>query len=263
MKLVRRGKRLLNHLRDLRAVGAKSYISFHTSAPNARVMLNVAGQNVATRARSSDLKVVLDSLTREYAFLNDLLPVDFSGLVVDAGGYIGTSAIAFASRFPSATIVTIEPSTANIALLRQNVAGFRNIHVRHAALGPSAQGTITLRDRSTGNWGFTTIENAVDRRDTGFIEEVPLTSLEQIQSEFDQPIAFLKLDIEGAEKRIFDENDDILQKIPLVFAELHDRISPGCDASFRRFSHARWILRLSGEKYLSAQRVTSSMGERH
>lgn len=248
-------KRILGNIRAARKVGAGSFLSFHAKRKNSRVSLDIAGHRIIVRARTSDLKVVLESLTKEYNFLDDLLPGDFDGLIVDAGGYIGTAAIAFASRFPHATVVTIEPSSANLSLLEENVSTFANIHVLHAALGPHAEGTIVLRDRRTGNWGFTIVADAADQVETEALETVALTSLEQIKQQFGRSVAFLKLDIEGAEKLIFDQNKDQLQEIPLVFAELHDRIVPGCDEAFRSFSLDRWIVRLSGEKFLSIQRT--------
>lgn len=254
MILIKYIKNLLAHVRVVRRIGGKAFIGYYIRRKDSRVLLEVEGYKVVTRARTSDLKVVVESLTKEYSFLDDLLPDGFSGLMVDAGGYIGTAAIAFASRFPNATVVTVEPSSANLALLRENVSPFKNIHVVPAALGPSAEGSIGLNDRKTGNWGFTVVEGSPSKGANELIENVALTSLAKLEQDFAQPIVFLKLDVEGAEKSIFDENDDELQRIPLIFAELHDRIVPGCDASFRNISRDRWVLKLTGEKFLSAQR---------
>ena len=49
------------------------------------------------------------------------------GLIIDAGGYLGTAAIAFSEAYPDATVVTIEPSPENFALLVQNTAAYPNI----------------------------------------------------------------------------------------------------------------------------------------
>lgn len=259
MTLIKLGKRLASHLWTMRRIGIKAFFQYHTKQSNEQVIISVAGQTVMVRARSSDLTVTLECLLKEYEFLDDLLPRDFSGLVVDAGGYIGTASIAFASKFPKATVVTIEPSSSNYTLLEKNVAHFKNIHPRKAALGPKAGGRVSLRDRRTGSWGFTIVDDAADRRDAEILEEVPVTSLDQVEQEFNCPIAFLKLDIEGAEKQIFEGNELMLRAIPLVFVELHDRIVAGCTDAFRNLSRDRWILRLSGEKFLSIHRGHHSL----
>ena len=258
MSLRRIAKRLLGHVRTIQTVGACRVLAFHVKPANTKISVQIAGHNITLRARSSDLKVAMESLLKEYAFLDDLLPRDFEGFVVDAGGYIGTAAIAFASRYPKAQVLIIEPSSHNLEILRMNIAPFSNITVRHAALGDTAGGTITLRERATGNWGFTIVETGNDGECTAGIEEVPLTSLAEIMQEIRRPIDFLKLDIEGAEKRIFDENAENLRNIPLVFVELHDRFVPGCTNSFRSFSQGRWVLRLGGEKFIS---ITTASGQ--
>ena len=75
-------------------------------------------------------------------------------LILDAGGYIGTAAIAFAKQYPSATIVSLEPNSNNYQLLAQNTATWRNIVAMNKALAPEPGGLI-LYDRGTGAWGFT------------------------------------------------------------------------------------------------------------
>lgn len=239
-----------------RRVGIGKLAAFHTKPANTIVPIEVKGLKILVRAGTSDMKVAMDSLCKEYDFLEDLLPRDFSGLVVDAGGYIGTAAIAFASRFPKATVVTIEPSSDNLSILKRNVAAFENIEVRHAALGPRAGETITLRNRNTGNWGFTVVggDQSEEVEKESAIEEIRLTSLAEIEQQHGRPIDFLKLDIEGAEKAVLEDTRETVRNIPMVFAELHDRIIAGCSEAFGQMSHGRWVVRLGGEKFLSLQR---------
>lgn len=253
-------KNLVRRATEMRAVGAKNFVLFFIRPMNSKMSLKVAGHDIMVRARTSDLRVAVESLTIEYSFLDDLLPSNFAGLIVDAGGYIGTAAIAFASRFPDAQVVSIEPSSDNISILRLNIERFPNVEVRHAALGPEAGGTITLRSRATGAWGFTILEKPDNSAELSDLEDVRLTSLDEVEREMGRPIIFLKLDIEGAEKHIFDSNDATLQAIPLLFIELHDRIMAGCGTAFRVFSRNRWTMRLSREKYLSIQSTNDKVG---
>lgn len=229
-------------------------LSYYLLPANSKVYLDVDGIKVATRARSSDMRVAIESLMREYSFLDDLLSRDYDGLVVDAGGYIGTAAIAFARRFPRARVITIEPSSDNFAVLEENIAAFPNIEARKAALGIEGGRDVALRDRGTGNWGFTIIEQPRDNAVASGIENVPLVSLQEIMDEKNSNIDFLKLDIEGGEKQILDAIPEVLERIPIVFIELHDRIVEGCHDSFLAFSRDRWVLRIGGEKFISIRK---------
>lgn len=55
-------------------------------------------------------------------------------IIMDIGAYVGASAIAFARRFPSATIHAYEPCTASRTLLTENAAAYPNIKIHEEAL---------------------------------------------------------------------------------------------------------------------------------
>lgn len=251
MQFMRTFKSLLRFLKRIRVVGVFPMLAYSFRRVGLLMSIEVAGQPVIVRARSSDMRVAIESLTKEYAFLSDLLPPHYAGLVVDAGGYIGTAAIAFARRFPEARIVTIEPSSDNFAVLKRNVQAYQNIFPVNAALGDIDGAKVTLSNRGTGNWGFTTVSSPLDGTE---LETVTVVTLSSIAVEHESTIDFLKLDIEGGEKLLFDSQTTILSEIPFVFVELHDRIVGGCESAFRRFSENRWIIRFDGEKFLSIRK---------
>ena len=64
----------------------------------------------------------------------------------------------------------------------------------------------------------------------------------------------LKLDIEGGELSLLENDMESLRNIDAVFAELHDRITPGCVDKFFEFSKDRILIKDKGEKYLSVKR---------
>ncbi len=216
------------------------------------VSLPIRGHSVAVRPRTHDLRVALTSLGREFDRLRSLLDPDFDGIIVDASGYIGSAALRLSDLFPAATIVSIEPSAANFEILCRNVAHVERIEPIQRALAPVAGRTVRLGDPGTGEWGFTIVETTVDRTVPAFLHEVETISLGEILERHPgRPIGLLKLDIEGAEKALFDQASAELSRIPIVLAELHDRIVEGCEESFRRFSKGRTVKKFSGEKYAS------------
>ena len=116
---------------------------------------------------------------------------------------------------------------------------------------------MKLRNRGSGEWGYTVVGKPADRPDAAEIETVETVTIDDIAAMFPgKSIGILKLDIEGGEKAVFDHSADALQQIPAIFAELHERIAPGCREGFARICEDRWVVRSSGEKYLALLRAT-------
>lgn len=226
---------------------------FRFFAPGRAVQIVWKGTALTVRAGSPDLDVAVASLGPEFEPLRETFDPDFDGLIVDAGGYIGTAALALAQIFPRAQIVTVEPSSDNFHILSENIRSATNIFPIKAALVASTRGHTALSNRGTGQWGYTIVDNVcgpvLDE-----IEEVETITLEEIQAEFDdQPVGLLKLDIEGGEKELFEKAAPVLTEVYAIFVELHDRILPGCEAAFLAFSKDRIQLNFGGEKYLSVR----------
>ncbi len=236
------------------AVGLLTYLKFE--------LLKLAGRRVErqvtvdgrwpiwVRSATPDLRVAILNLTEEFEFLGQLLPEDYSGLIVDGGGYIGTAALKFSEMYPDATIVTVEPSSENMSILGRNIAGRKNIVAIQAALSNEQGGAVNLFDPGRKEWGYTIVEDEVDGLNSSVLEYADTITLEEISTKFgDRQIGILKLDIEGSEKELF--GSGVIDDVPVVFVELHDRFVEGCSEVFAKFSADRWTANMGGEKYLS------------
>jgi FkbM family methyltransferase len=153
-----------------------------------------------------------------------------TGLIIDAGANIGASPIFFHSKYPTATIVAIEPERNNCRYLKRNCVGL-NVHVIKGALG-SKPGTLFLQDPGLGDWGFRVSDHG--------LYKITITSVPQILEDFPpekySPL-ILKIDIEGGEKELFSGDFGWLEQIPLLIIELHDWMLPG-KANSRNFLKA-------------------------
>src|SRR5579883_1485462 len=79
--------------------------------------LKATGSRCWFRHRSSDLACLQKVLFKqEYRLPFDLAP----RVIVDAGANIGAASLYFATRFPEATILALEPEQSNFQLLRKN-----------------------------------------------------------------------------------------------------------------------------------------------
>lgn len=221
------------------------------------ISLVVGDTRIHLRTCSPDLLVARSSLMGEFDAVSQTFPHDQDGLIIDAGGYIGTSALAFARMYPNATIVVVEPSSDNLAVLRKNVAGKPRIHVEHAAMMPApATGTITLKNRGTGDWGFTIVPDPKDRAATA-IEQVPGICVEQILEKYGYPeVMILKMDIEGGEYELL-RQPGWLARTRALFIELHERIVPGINEAFEAANAGRMVSRTDGEKLISLSTESS------
>jgi FkbM family methyltransferase len=220
------------------------------------VSIRIGNRTIFVRPDTPDIEVTVTSLGAEFEPLGVVLDREYDGLVVDAGGYIGTAAIKLTETFPKAQIVSIEPSTENFEVLTLNVKSYKNIRAIRAALVPTPKGRVMLSNRGTGQWGYTIVDRPLDNPDSEAIEDTPTITLDDIRAKFhEQRIGLLKLDIEGGEKDLFDNGGEGLASVNAIFVELHDRIVSGCTEAFLKYSENRLNSNFGGEKYLSALKI--------
>ena len=157
---------------------------------------------------------------KEYDF-----PIPFEPeLIIDGGANIGMSALYFARRFPKASILAIEPDPANCALLQHNTRDQKGVEAIQAGLW-SQSGHLRIKDRSADANAF-----QVEWTESPTADSMPAVSIaELLEKSGRQTIDILKLDVEGAEKELFQSGYDAwLPKTKLLIVELHDRMVPGC-----------------------------------
>lgn len=264
-KIVRRIKRSFHESERLWREGnpIKSVIYFGLSVADLKCPIAVSfnSQRTIIRPHTEDFSVVMECLSGEFEKAIQAATPLKHGLIIDAGGYIGTAAIAFARAFPDARVVTLEPSRDNFKILRRNVASYPNITAINKALGGS-EGSISLVNRGTGEWGFSIVQTPTDCASPRILHDVEITTIPAILNEFQKDgIDLLKLDIEGGEYDLLSGQPAWLQSTRVIFAELHERIVPGCEELFKRVTANRRALDNRGEKVLSVLAVPETISQ--
>lgn len=234
-------------------IGLFPFFRYSLASNNSIVQLKIEKRKVFVRKGTPDLRVAIESLFGEFDILKYLLPMDYSGIIIDAGGYIGTATIALKEHFPKSKIIVIEPSEENIRIIKMNTEDLQGVNIVHGALVGKPVGKITLKDRETGQWGYTVVSNPNDNPKALNLKEVNSFRISDLVENCDD-IGILKLDIEGAEYDIFKEDINTLQRIDVIFVELHDKIVSGCTDAFFNFSSKRIVVKGKGEKYLSIKK---------
>ncbi len=189
------------------------------------------------RVPSTDIKAD-EQVFRECQYQIDVKAAP--SVIVDAGANIGLTSIYFANRFPDAKVFAIECEASNFRLLKRNVAAYDNIVPIHAALW-GTDGEIEIVDTGLGHWGFMTRTKNADSANSSCVRAITLSAL--LHEHGLSHVDLLKIDIEGAEREVFETCASWIGSVDTVIAELHDRLKPGCEAAFGRatasFDH-RW-----------------------
>lgn len=239
--MIRRTLKHLNNIRNhSRRFGWRAALDIARALdyqhPNTIVEVRFPGVSLPIRMRSgtTDTEVFCDVFLREQ-YRNDwnLNP----NFILDCGAHIGLASIYFARKYPSAAILSVEPSQANFSLLQQNVHPYPQVSVRNAAVWHTT-GFVSIENPSDDPWGF--------RCSMGYGANVPALTVSDLAE--GRTIDILKMDIEGAEKAIFSSpNLSWLERVRVLMIELHDRFQPGCAESVYRALPSGFNQAIAGE----------------
>lgn len=178
---------------------------------------------VHLRLRTTDVELCREVLLNG---LYDYELCDKPSAIVDAGANIGLVSVSYASRYPSAKIIALEPESSNFEMLRKNAAFYPNITPLRAALW-NKNTKLNLVDPGLGHTTYQTRETraqAASSKDS----LVAAITINKLMAEFDIGfIDFLKVNIEGAEKEVFESAADWIRHVGVIAMDLHEDIRPG------------------------------------
>ena len=186
-----------------------------------RLNLRNLGAPIHIRPSTSDYYVLRDLFEdQEYEQVR-LFDVPPDATIVDLGGNIGLSVRWFLTRYPAARITVLEPDRSNLELLKMNcrdaIAAGQVTPIQAFAAAVDGKAEI---DRSDLAWGF-------KKRDTSSnvtpqTELIPCLSMRTLlhTGGIDQ-IDLLKVDIEGAEKELFEDCRDWIGRVRNIAVETH------------------------------------------
>lgn len=198
-----------------------------------KTTLNDRTLDVAVRANGSD-KIVFNQIfiVEEYKavieFMQQFKKTTEGWNIIDGGANIGLTTLYFHQNLPNAKIVSIEPDKDNYAMIQKNLRANNfsvNGNVVNAGLWSKNTFLTTERSFRDGeDWSI-----VVKETDNAQNALKAYTITDIINQYFDGDIIdLLKLDIEGAEKYIFEAEAEVnrfLPKIRFVIIEIHDEMN--------------------------------------
>lgn len=181
---------------------------------------------VILRAGGTDIEVFKKIfIDHEYRLPFDARP----GTILDLGANTGLASLYFRTQFPEAQIVAVEPDPANFAMLQRHLGALPGVEIIQAAVW-SRDGEITLTDPGIGSWAMRVEEPSQSASGQCQVAALSMTSL---LKHFPQGrVDLLKVDVEGAEKEVFECSAAWIENIDAIVIELHDRYKPGCSRAF-------------------------------
>jgi len=157
----------------------------------------------------------------ELALIEPLLE-ETTGLCLDVGAHVGEYCYAMERCVDSSRICAFEPNPETCALLRRF---FPKIHIENVALSDS-EGTAKLSIPRSGKKTYAT-RGTLEHSESGDqMIEVPLTTIDAFVARISKPLSFLKIDVEGHERKVIaGGKQTMLRDHPVILIEIEERHS--------------------------------------
>lgn len=213
--------------------GARTYWALKLrppSDPRLPVVIKLpSGREARLRDTETDL-----SIFEQVFLLDDCAPPKNQPpvrFILDAGAHIGLSSLYFAARHPEAKILAVEAHPGNYAQLVANTKDVPSIQTLHGAVY-HRNAAVRISNPTDRPWAF----QVAEPKNGDATPPILGHTVSELMRLADFPrIDLLKLDIEGAERELFDHGGaEWLREVRLMILELHDEIQDGCMESFQR-----------------------------
>jgi FkbM family methyltransferase len=209
---------------------------------------------VSLRYGTSDLNVFWQCFVREqYA---GCLEWPTPRYILDCGANVGFASAYFLSCFPDSSIISVEPDSGNFAQLTENLKGFGSRAVSIQAAAWSSCESLYLQEdsvRPQNEWGVRVRDRAgdSDAKAQAWVPGFDIPAL--IRFGRFPKINLLKVDVEGAEERIFSGNCEWLALVDFVAIECHGVVCR--DTVARALKRNDFVIYKRGEVYFARKAV--------
>ncbi len=184
--------------------------------------------SVQLRPYSSDTNVFNQIIIQEeYKSVVEIYGQMFKAVpnhIFDCGGNIGLTSIYFKKCFPGASITIIEPFEDNVKMIELNFksAFLKDYQIIKGGIWNIDTKLSINRDFGDGEEWSVSLEESKDK-----INNIPVFSLSKLIENNGNNIDILKIDIEGAEKVLFENTEyaaEFLNKVKCIAIEIHDEL---------------------------------------
>ena len=155
-----------------------------------------------------------------------------------------------AAKLAGLKIISIEPEKDNFKMCLKNTKNYDNIIPMQKALSNNNGEELYIKDSGLGSWGFTTVSKKDSLPESNKVLTINIDEILN-QNNWDC-VDIVKIDIEGAEKELFESNyEEWIPKTKCIIIELHDRMKKGCSKYFfKTISQYNFSCELRGENLI-------------
>jgi FkbM family methyltransferase len=178
------------------------------------VSLRSLGRGIRIRSHTTDVSVLGDLLVAG-SYRAAAEAARGARTIVDLGANTGLVARWLLERFPEATIVSVEPERENLSVLRHNLAA----HAERAQIVDACVGGYERRVSLVGAPGREFAYSMIDVEGGGDVEVVTMSRVLTVLGS--DHIDFLKCDIEGAERELFETSTPWIANVGTLAVECH------------------------------------------
>ncbi len=181
------------------------------------------GKNFFLRIYAGDIDIFYEIFYKEIYQLSDLLE---KSVIVDVGANVGFAALYFLKHMPNATIYCMEPDPDNFFFLQKNLEPeLESGRVKAILAGISGKDGFMNLEKDVLKYNSRLVENASENS-----VEVIIYSVESFLKKFvEGKIDLFKMDIEGTEEIIFENDISWLVKVEELLIEFHsEKIKKMC-----------------------------------
>lgn len=222
--------RSVRSVRHLGAGGSLTLFQAHFGQAHYSIIPRGYQHSLEVRGGTTDAKVLYDTFCRrDYPVARDR-PIY---RIIGAGANVGYTAIYFAHHHPQATILAIEPESANFVQLARNCKPYPHIVPLYGALWPLHE-TVFIADPDTSSWAF----SCTTTPPSANAEPLPTFTVSQLKEAYGwDTIDIVKIDIEGGEKALFSNNTGWLSATNQIYMEIHGDNHDTVLNAVKRFPH--------------------------
>jgi FkbM family methyltransferase len=165
---------------------------------------------IILRGKTSDTKLFFDILIyQEYP-----VPNPYPEFVVDAGANIGLFSVYYAVHCPDSRIIAIEPEDSNFEILVRNTSAYPNVtRIKKGLWGETCK--LRILDKFSEKWSFTLIPDSEG--------DIPAICMNEIFDQIENlgQNILVKMDIEGADQYVLENNLEWLSRVSNLYIEIH------------------------------------------
>lgn len=165
--------------------------------------------NLYVRANTTDAQVLWDTFYRKYHVPEKL---EENPVIVDLGANVGYTMAHFAFLYPDSRIIGVELDQQNYLLAKKNLQTLEDrCDLINAGIW-SKDGTVSYD--GIAEWGFKIGDNGKNNANA--------LTMESLKKKYNlTEISFLKVDIEGAEKDVFENPGEWINSVKQIKMEIH------------------------------------------